>query len=86
MSDTNHEAIYNQDDMDNVLTKLRSAEKDAEQSKQLLWAVVDEINGEISIPYDAWLTDLDLTKELLMWDDPATLRMYIRTREVKHVR
>lgn len=77
MSSNSHEPIYNQDDMDNVLEKLRSAEKDAEHSKQLLWAVIDAIGGEIAIPYNAWL-DYKPTKQLAMWDDPATLKLHLK--------
>ena len=80
----NHEPIYNQDDMDNVLNKLRSAEKDAEQSKQLLWAVVDTVCGQVAIPYSYWL-DNEPVKELLMWDDPETYKMHLRTRAVENV-
>lgn len=86
-----HELIYNQEDMDFVLEKLREAEKkveeiqkEAEQSKQLLWAVVNEFGGEISIPYMAWL-DLMPTKALLFWDDVQTHRLHIKTKEVENV-
>jgi hypothetical protein len=72
-----HEPIYNQEDMDVVLGKLRKAEKDAEQSKQLLWAVVDAIGGEVAIPYLAWM-DHKPTKELIMWDDPVTLKLHLK--------
>ena len=79
-----HEPIYNQDDMDNVLSKLRSAEKEAEHSRQLLWAVVDAAGGEIAIPYSYWL-DNEPVKEMLMWDDPETYKMHLRTRAVENV-
>jgi DNA phosphorothioation-dependent restriction protein DptG len=76
------ELIYSQEDMDVVLEKLRAAEKEAEQSKQLLWAVVDHVGGEVAIPYLAWLDGVH-TKELTMWDDTETYMMHLRTREVK---
>jgi hypothetical protein len=73
-----HEPIYNQEDMSAVLATLQRVSKDAEQSKQLLWAVVDKVGGEIAIPYNAWL-DNKPTKELAMWDDPATLQLHLKT-------
>ena len=84
MSSNSHDPIYNQDDMDNVLSKLRSAEKEAEQSRQLLWAVVDTVGGEVAIPYSYWL-DNEPVKEMLIWDDPETYKMHLRTRAVENV-
>ena len=69
-----HAPIYTQDDMDVILAQLRNAQKDAEQSKQLLWAVVDQVGGEIAIHFTAWL-DGDLTKQLVMWDDNLQLHL-----------
>jgi hypothetical protein len=84
VSENSHEPIYNQDDMDVVLARLRSAEKEAEQSKQLLWSVVDAVGGEVAIPYLAWL-DGNPTKELIMWDDPATLSLHLKIKETEIV-
>jgi hypothetical protein len=75
------ELIYTQDDMDVVLKKLREAEEEAEKSKQLLWATVEAAGGEIAIPYIAWL-DGNPTKELIMWDDQATLTLHLKIKEV----
>lgn len=74
-----HEPIYTQDDLDTVLAKLRAAEKEAEQSRQLLWSVVDAVGGEVAIPYLAWL-DGNPTKQLIMWDDTATLTLHLKIK------
>lgn len=79
MSSHNEELVYTQGDMDVVLAKLRDAEKEAEHSKQLLWAVVEAAGGEIAIPYIAWL-DGHPTKELVMWDNQATLSLHLKVR------
>jgi hypothetical protein len=84
MSSNSHEPLYNQDDMNVVLAALRKAEKEAEHAKQLLWAAVDAAGGEIAIPYSYWL-DNEPVKDLLMWDDPDTYKMHLRTREVEDV-
>ena len=78
------EVIYTQDDMDDVLEKLRAAEKEAELSRQLLWAVVDNAGGEVSIPYIAWLNDKP-NKELIFWDNTETFMMHLKSVEVKSV-
>lgn len=84
MSSNSHEPIYSQQDMDNVLFQLRKEAKEAEQARQLLWAVVDTVGGEVAIPYSYWL-DNDPVKEMLMWDDPQTYKMHLRTRAVENV-
>ena len=78
------ELIYTQNDMDVVLEKLRTAEKEAELSRQLLWAVVDKVGGEIAVPYIAWLNERP-NKELIFWDDEKTFMMHLKTREVENV-
>lgn len=85
-SNTSHqeELIYTQDDMEEVLEKLREANKEAELSRQLLWAVVDKVGGEVAIPYIAWLNEKP-TKELIFWDDTQTFMMHLKTREVENV-
>lgn len=77
----NEEPIYTQDDLDNVLTKLRSAEKESEQARQLLWATVDAAGGEVTIPYRVWLESSPSDpRELIMWDDPTTFTMHLKTK------
>ena len=75
----NNEPIYTQDDMDAVLEKLRSAEKESERARQLLWAAVDAAGGHIFVPHQAWLDNVPV-KELTMWDDVATLQLHLKTR------
>ena len=79
------ELIYTQGDMDEVLEKLREANKEAELSRQLLWAVVDKVGGEVAVPYIAWLNEKP-NKELIFWDDEKTFMMHLKTQEVEHVR
>jgi hypothetical protein len=81
MSSHNEELIYSQGDMEGVLAQLRDANKEAEQSKQLLWAVVQATGGEVEVPYTAWLTG-DPTKELIMWDDTETFRLHLKIKNL----
>jgi hypothetical protein len=82
MSVTNsHEPIYNQDDMDVVLSKLRKAEKEAEQSHQLLWAVIHEAGGEVALPHRLWIESDDEVKEIIMWDDPVEFKMHLKVKK-----
>ena len=84
MSSNSHDPIYNQDDMEVVLAALRKAEKEAEHSKQLLWAVIEKVGGEVAIPYAAWMDNKPI-KELVMWDDKETLQMHRKIQEVGDV-
>ena len=83
MSSHNHDPIYNQDDMDNVLEALRKAKREAELSHQLLWAVVQSAGGHVKVPYSLWAGDPE--RELAMWDDPATYEMNLQVQEVRKV-
>ncbi len=76
-----HDPIYNQDDMENVLTELRKAKREAELSHQLLWAVVQAAGGHIKVHYSLWAGEPD--RELVMWDDPATYEMNLQVQEIK---
>jgi hypothetical protein len=84
MSHHNHEPIYNQDDMDTVLARLRVAQKEADHSKQLLWAVVQAAGGEVAIPHSYWLEG-ETSRDLLMWDDPVAFVMRLKTQEASDV-
>jgi hypothetical protein len=81
VSHHNQEPIYTQGDMDNVLEKLRAAEREAELSHQLLWATVQSAGGHVKIPYSLWAGDPN--RELIMWDDPATYEMNLQVQEVR---
>ena len=83
MSSHNHDPIYNQQDMDNVLEALRKAKREAELSHQLLWAVVQSAGGHVKVPYSLWAGDPE--RELAMWDDPATYEMNLQVQEVRKV-
>ena len=73
------EKIYTQGDMDVALAAIQNFKKEAEQSKQLLWAVVAAAGGTIAVPYTAWQDDRP-EKEIVMWDSPASLQMYLQVR------
>lgn len=79
-TDEDHEPIYNQEDMDGILAKLRDALRDAELTNQLLWAVVQAAGGEVFVPLTAWIVGLPEAK-LEVMDDPANLKMRLRIVE-----
>jgi hypothetical protein len=79
MSSNSHEPIYNQDDMNVVLAALRKAEKEAELSRQLLWATVQAAGGHVKVHYSIWAGDPE--RELIMWDDPETYEMNLKIGE-----
>lgn len=77
MSNHIDEKIYTQEDMDSVLTAMRKTAKENEQSHQLLWAVVHAAGGEVSVPYALWMEPSE-ERELVVWDDFATLTMKLK--------
>lgn len=83
MSSHTHDPIYNQDDMDVVLEALSKAKREAELSHQLLWAVVQAAGGHVKVHYSLWSGEPE--RDLIMWDDPATLEMNIKVREKREV-
>lgn len=86
MSHKNEAPIYTQDDMDGVLAKLRAAEKESEQARQLLWAAVDAAGGEIAISHRVWIEiGPDDLRELMFWDDPITFTMHLKIRHPQAV-
>lgn len=76
MSSETEELIYSQSDMDGVLAKLRDAQKEVEQSHQLLWATVFAAGGHVAIPLSVWMGAPD--RQLMFWDEPATSEMHIK--------
>ena len=74
------ELLYNQDDVDAILEKLRRAQRDAELSNQLLWAVVEAVGGEVSVPLIAWVVGMPEGK-LEFQDHPETSTMSLRVVE-----
>jgi len=77
---SNNEALYSQNDMDNVLAAIAKFKKEADQSHQLLWAVIHEAGGEIVLPHLLWMTEQDTTKEIIIWDDPVGLQMHLKVQ------
>lgn len=75
-----HELIYTQEDMNEVLEKLRAAQRNAELTNQLLWATVQVAGGEVKLPYSAWVEagPDGTTRELAMWDDAETYALYLK--------
>ena len=74
----NHEPIYSQGDMDNVLSAIAKFKREVELSNQLLWATVKAAGGHVSLPYENWSGEP--TRELVMWDDPQTYAMHIQIK------
>lgn len=79
-TDEDHEPIYNQEDMDGILAKLRDALRDAELTNQLLWAVVEAAGGDVSVALTPWTVGLPEGK-LEIKDDPTNLKMRLRILE-----
>ena len=77
---TDNEVIYTQGDMDRILEKLRNEQKESEQSRQLLWAVIEAAGGEVAVPHKLFIEGPS-DRELLVWDNHAEFKMHLRVRK-----
>jgi hypothetical protein len=79
MSSHQEEKMYTAADMQLALAAVEKFKKEAEQSHQLLWAVIHEAGGEIAVPHRLWI-EVDKTREIIMWDDPVEYRMHLKAK------
>jgi len=77
--ESNSHPIYDQEDMNFTLAAIKKYKKEAEQSHQLLWAVIHEAGGEIVLPHRLWIEiDAGETREIIMWDDRDGMHLKVK--------